>query len=221
MSVAIVFDLDGTLVDSLADLAGAVNRMLGDVGHAPLPQTTIGRFVGNGLPKLVERTIRHCEIDMNRHGELTKLTLDHYNKASSDQTVPYPGVMEALAELRRQGHRLGVCTNKPEEPARHVLKALNLAHHFDVVFGGDTLSVRKPNPKHLNETFDALGCSGPRLFVGDSEVDAETAKRAEVLFLLFTEGYRKSPVAEIPHTISYDDSAKLPALVGRFLAGTD
>jgi len=150
MSSAIVFDLDGTLVDSLADLAGAVNRMLGDVGYAPLPQTTIGRFVGNGLPKLVERTIRHCDIDMNRHGELTKLTLDHYNKASSDQTVPYPGVMEAFAELRRQGHRLGVCTNKPEKPARHVLQALNLAHHFDVVFGGDTLSLHKPNPTHLN-----------------------------------------------------------------------
>ncbi len=213
MSATIMFDLDGTLVDSVPDIAAAANKMLQDVDKAPLSQDTIQRFVGNGLPKLVERVILHCGLPIERHAELTQQTLAHYNAAPSDQTVPYPGVPEALDQLREMGCVLGVCTNKPEAPAHHILEAMNLAHHFDTVFGGDTLRVRKPDPAHLKASFDAVNSAGPRLYVGDSEVDAETAQRAEVPFLLFTEGYRKSPVAEIPHTLSYDHAAKLSALV--------
>ena len=219
MSATIVFDLDGTLIDSLADLSQAVNRMLSDVGEQPLPQQTIQRFVGNGLPKLVQRTMDHCGLPQGRHSELTRLTLDHYNAAHCEHTTTYPGVPEALAELRRMGCVLGICTNKPEEPARHVLKALNLSGFFDAVLGGDTLTTRKPDPAHLHASFDALPDAGPRLFVGDSEVDAETAHRAGIPFLLFTEGYRKSPVADLPHKISYSDSAKLPDCV-RQVIGT-
>ncbi|WP_037308945.1 phosphoglycolate phosphatase [Ruegeria halocynthiae] len=213
MSATIIFDLDGTLVDSLADIASAANRMLRDVGQEPLPQETIKQFVGNGLPKLVERVVRHCALTPERHAELTQRTLDHYNAGASNKTTPYPGVPEALNQLRQMGCILGVCTNKPEIPARHVLEALGLAQHFDAVLGGDTLNTRKPDPAHLNASFQALTSAGPRLFVGDSEVDAETAQRAQVPFLLFTEGYRKSPIADIPHTASYGDSSRLPDLV--------
>ncbi len=221
MSATIMFDLDGTLVDSVPDIAAAANKMLQDVDKAPLSQDTIQWFVGNGLPKLVERVILHCGLPIERHAELTQQTLAHYNAAPSDQTVPYPGVPEALDQLREMGCVLGVCTNKPEAPAHHILEAMNLAHHFDTVFGGDTLRVRKPDPAHLKASFDAVNSAGPRLYVGDSEVDAETAQRAEVPFLLFTEGYRKSPVAEIPHTRSYDHAAKLSALVQDVLTTLD
>lgn len=215
MTTAVVFDLDGTLVDSIGDLAGAANRMLAEVGHEPLPQDVIRGFVGNGLPKLVERVMRHCDLPIDRHADLTRATLNHYNAAASETTRPYPGIPEALAQLQDMGCVLGICTNKPEAPARHVLEALNLAHHFKVVFGGDTLPVRKPDPSHLTESFRALSAKGPCLFVGDSEVDAETAQRAQVPFLLFSEGYRKSPVAEIPHDASYGSASDLPALVTR------
>ncbi|WP_170763808.1 phosphoglycolate phosphatase [Ruegeria lacuscaerulensis] len=217
MSATIMFDLDGTLVDSLPDLAAAVNRMLQDAGVAPLSQGTVKQFVGNGLPKLVERVIRHCDLPLNRHAELSRLTLAHYNAASSDKTAVYPGVPQALDQLRQMGCVLGVCTNKPEAPARHVLEALDLAHHFDAVLGGDSLHTRKPDPALLEASFDAVRSSGLRLFVGDSEVDAETAQRTQVPFLLFTNGYRKSPVAEIPHTASYRDTSTLPALVTEVL----
>ena len=217
MSATIMFDLDGTLVDSLPDIAAATNRMLDDAGVAPLPQETIKRFVGNGLPKLVERVIHHCGLPIERHAKLSRLTLAHYNAASSDKTVPYPGVPQALDQLRQMGCVLGICTNKPEAPARHVLEALELSHHFDVVLGGDSLKTRKPDPAHLNASFDAVAPSGPRLFVGDSEVDAETAQRANVPFLLFTNGYRKSPVNEIPHTLSYFDACDLPTRVAEML----
>ncbi len=208
-----MFDLDGTLVDSLPDLAAATNRMLEDTGTAPLSQDQIKQFVGNGLLNLVERVIRHCDLSMDRHAELAKATLAHYNAASTAQTVVYNGVPEALQQLRDMGCVMGVCTNKNEAPARHVLEALGLAAYFDTVIGGDSLHTRKPDPAHLEASFAAVTSAGPQIFVGDSEVDAETAQRAGVPFLLFSDGYRKSPVTEIPHTHSYDQSSELPALV--------
>ena len=214
---AVVFDLDGTLIDSLGDIVAAANRTLDDVGLPPLPPEIIGRFVGNGLPKLVERMIRHCNLPMDRHSELTKVMLAHYNAGASKTTVPYAGIPEALDDLKRMGCTLGVCTNKPEVPARHVLDALNLSPFFDAVLGGDTLNTRKPDPSHLFASFDVLSVPGPRLFVGDSEVDAETSDRAGIPFLLFTQGYRKSPVADIPHAVAYDSATELPALVFRML----
>lgn len=217
MAATIMFDLDGTLVDSLPDLAAATNNMLRDAGVAPLSQDQIKQFVGNGLPKLVERVIEHCDLPMDQHGDLTRLTLAHYNAASSDKTVVYPSVLQALEHLRDMGCVLGVCTNKPEAPARHVLEAMGLAPHFDAVLGGDSLNTRKPDPAHLEASFAAVTPAGPQLFVGDSEVDAETAQRAQVPFLLFTEGYRKSPVANIPHTASYGRSSELPTLIAQVL----
>ncbi len=221
MHAAIVFDLDGTLVDSLGDIANAANRTLDDVGLPPLTREEIGRFVGNGLPKLVERMMLHCQLPMDRHGELTQRTLAHYTAGASETTVPYPGIPQALADLQSQGFALGVCTNKPETPARHVLEALNLSEFFNAVLGGDSLNTRKPDPQHLFTSFEALQSQGPRLFVGDSEVDAETAVRADIPFLLFSQGYRKTPVTEIPHTAVYDSAAELPALVQRVLQASD
>ncbi|WP_170392392.1 phosphoglycolate phosphatase [Ruegeria arenilitoris] len=215
MTAAIVFDLDGTLVDSLADIAAAANRMLADQGYAPLPEETIRGFVGNGLPKLVERVILHCGLSIERHSELTQVTLNHYSQASSAITSPYPGVKDALRRLRAANIALGVCTNKPEAPAQHILEVLDLAQFFDVVIGGDTVKSRKPDPAHLTATFEALGSIDARVFVGDSEVDAETAQRAQVPFLLYSEGYRKSPVSELPHLASFDDFARLPDLAMR------
>lgn len=220
MVAVVVFDLDGTLVDSIADIANAANRMLQGQEVPPLPHDTIRQFVGNGLPRLVERVMHHCGIDPDRHTELAQITLAHYNAAACDQTTAYPGVPEALDQLRAMGCALGVCTNKPEEPARHVLDALDLSQHFDTVFGGDTLTTRKPDPAHLHASFNALPNAGPRIFVGDSEVDAETAQRAQVPFLLFTEGYRKSPVDQMHHTLSYGDSRDLPGLVQQILQDT-
>jgi len=213
MSAKVVFDLDGTLLDTIGDLAAAVNRMLADEGIDPLPQLTIQHFVGNGLPKLVERTMDHCGLSPDKHKELTQITLAHYNAAPTQHTKVYPGIPKALERLRDMGCALGVCTNKPEAPARHVLQDFDLLRYFDSVMGGDTLSTRKPNPAHLHACFDALSGTGPNIFVGDSEVDAETATRGGVHFLLYTEGYRKSPVSELPHLAAFDDCAAIPDLV--------
>ncbi|MCL6285464.1 phosphoglycolate phosphatase [Ruegeria sp. 2012CJ41-6] len=212
MKPAIVFDLDGTLIDSVPDLAAAVNLTLTARGLPELDLTTIIGFVGNGLPKLVERVMTHGGVDMGLHSKLTRITLDNYMRAPTARTVLYAGVRDMLEAFTTSGNALGICTNKPEAAARQVLDALDLSRFFAVVVGGDTLAQRKPDPAPLLHVFEQLG-AGPRFYVGDSEVDAETAQRAGVPFALFTEGYRKSPVASLPHQLAYADSGTLPALI--------
>jgi phosphoglycolate phosphatase len=219
MTATIVFDLDGTLIDSAQDIAAATNKMLAEQGVAPLSVAQVTSFVGDGLPSLVERVMRHCELDASLHPQLCDATLSHYNAAGSELTKVYPGVYDALNTLREQGCQMGICTNKPVQAAHHVLEALSLAPFFDAVIGGDSLPQRKPNPTPLLATFDALP-RGVRVYVGDSEVDAETAQRAAIPFLLFTQGYRKTEVDQIPHTINYDDSRVLPEIVAQALSAS-
>ncbi|MDO8885074.1 MAG: phosphoglycolate phosphatase [Pseudotabrizicola sp.] len=208
----LVFDLDGTLVDSAPDIHAAVARMLAEEGQAALDLATVTSFVGNGLPKLVERVIAHVGMDMAQHPRLTKATLDHYNAASSDLTRPYPGVVAVLSELQAAGHVMAICTNKPVAPARAILRDLGLQGFFSVVIGGDSLPVTKPDPAPLHACIAALG-GGPVIYIGDSEVDAATAAAAGVPFALFTEGYRKTPVADLPHDVAFSDFHALSAVL--------
>ncbi len=208
---AIVFDLDGTLIDSAPDLRAAANRMLEGEGFEPLDLPTIISFIGNGLPNLVRLAMEARGLDMTRHDALTEQVVGHYSAGNGALTALYPGVMDVLNGLKEQGHTLGLCTNKPIVATHEVLGQFSLTEMFSAVIGGDSLGQRKPHPAPLQATFDALGSSG--IYVGDSEVDAETAQRAEVPFALFTEGYRKTPVAMLPHKWSFRDFAALPAIV--------
>lgn len=214
---AIVFDLDGTLIDSAPDLLAAANAVLDGEGVEPLALPELTRMIGRGVPVLVERIIAARGLDPDAHPRLLATFHTVYEAAPADRTVIYPGVTAALAALRAAGHTLGLCTNKPEAPARRILDLLGLAQSFDVVIGGDTLDVKKPDPAPLHATFAALGAGGG-LYVGDSETDAETAAAAAAPFALYTEGYRKTPVDEIAHDAAFGDFAVLPALADRLLA---
>lgn len=212
MSGAIVFDLDGTLVDSAPDIAAAANRMLAGVGHAPLPLDQLTSFIGYGIPNLVHRVIGARGLDPADHAMLNAKLLADYTAQPATLTRPYPGVVAALEALRAAGHPMGVCTNKYLGLTQQILDALDLTQFFDVVIGGDTLAVKKPDPAPLHAAFTALPTT-PLLYVGDSEVDAQTAVNAQVTFALFTLGYRQTPVAELPHAFAFDDFARLPAFV--------
>jgi phosphoglycolate phosphatase len=212
----VVFDLDGTLVDSAPDIRAAVNRMLADQGQDPLDLSTIVSFVGHGLPKLVERVIMHLGLDRARQDELTRATLMHYSSAAAKLTRPYDGAIEALQALKDAGHILALCTNKPEAPARAILRDLALDGFFDAVVGGDSLAVKKPDPEPLLHLVRALG-GGQVVFVGDSEVDAETAVRAGVRFVLYSEGYRKGAITQIPHAEVFDEFPDLPGVVAELV----
>ena len=214
----LVFDLDGTLVDSAPDICAVANAVLTEEGVAPLALDEARGFVGAGASVFVERMRAARGLPEADHARLLARFLAGYEGAV-ENTRPYPGVADALAALAARGHPMGVCTNKPIGPARGVLAHFGLSHRFGAVVGGDSLPARKPDPAPLRATIEALG-SGAALFVGDSEIDAETAARAGLPFLLFTRGYRKAPVESLPHAAAFDDFAALPGLVDGLVART-
>lgn len=211
---AIIFDLDGTLIDSAPDIHAAVARTLADEGRPPLSPAQVKSFIGNGVPVLIDKVMVAIgeAADPDRRTALIDRFMLHYTAASSDLTTVYPGVDRALSALQSAGHPLGLCTNKPVDAARAILRAFDLEKYFQAVIGGDSLPQRKPHPAPLLATMEKLG-SASALYVGDSEVDAQTAAAAGVPLILFTEGYRKTAVADLPHRVAYADFAALPAIV--------
>lgn len=212
MSGAIVFDLDGTLVDSAPDIADAANRVLGAMGHPALPLAQLISFIGHGIPNLVHRVIDACALDPALHPEMNARLVTAYAARPADLSRPYPGVAAMLTDLQTAGHSLGLCTNKDLHLTLQILDALDLRRFFGAVVGGDSLPVKKPDPAPLHATF--AGLEGlPLLYVGDSEVDAQTAQNAGMDFALFTLGYRQTPVAQLPHRFAFSDYGLLPPFV--------
>ena len=207
----IVFDLDGTLIDSAPDIHGIANKVLEQEGCEGISLAQTHNFIGNGAAVFVTKMRDARGIGDGEQARLYADFVARYDDAVG-LTLPYPGVLAALDMLRSSGHRLGICTNKPISPCRAVLVHLKMDHYFDTMWGGDSLAVHKPDPAPLHAAFAELG-EGPQLYVGDSDVDAETGQRAGVPFLLYTEGYRKCAVEEMPHTVAFSDFADLPKLV--------
>lgn len=203
MKGAVVFDLDGTLVDSAPDIAAAANRMLAEMDQAPLPLPVLTGFIGHGIPNLVRRVQEACEIDPACLPAMTARMLAQYEASPAALTRPYPGVPQTLRALAEAGHPLAVCTNKLRGLSERILEALDLGQYFQAVIGGDSLPQKKPDPAPLHAAFAALAAP-PLLYVGDSEVDAQTARAAGRAFALFTGGYRQTPVAELPHLLAFE-----------------
>lgn len=213
---AVLFDLDGTLVDSAPDIHAGVAVLLREEGVAPLPFDVVRGFIGNGVPVLIWRVMAAVGWgeDAARHRDLCARFIGWYEEEPAGLTRPYAGVEAALRGIDLP---MGLCTNKPEGPTRALLRHLGWGGLFPVIVGGDTLPVRKPDPAPLLEAVGRIG--GGAVFVGDSEVDAETASRAGVPFLLFTGGYRKTPVEALPHLAAFDDWAEFPAVLERVRRG--
>ena len=207
----VIFDLDGTLVDSAPDIRAAAGAVLAREGAAPLDLAETRRFVGSGAEAFVERMAQARDLAPERRPVMLRRFLALYLHATG-LTRPYPGVRAALAAIAARGHGLGVCTNKPEAAARRLLADVDLGTPFGALLGGDTLAVRKPDPAPLLECAARLG-GGPAVFVGDSEVDFETAHRAGLPFVLFTEGYREDPLDAVPTERRFEDFAALPGLI--------
>lgn len=187
----LVFDLDGTLIHSAAEIHGVANDVLAAEGLPGLSYELVASFVGNGLPTLVARVLAHLGLpdQGERHARMVGAFESIYEQRF-DLTSLYPGVERMLTDLSAR-YRLAICTNKPQGPTRAVLAHFKLTDLFPVVIGGDTLPRRKPDPAPLIEAIRLCG-NGPAIFVGDSEVDSETARNAQVPFALFTGGYRKT-----------------------------
>ena len=209
---AVIFDLDGTLIDSLPDLAAAVNRLLAGEGLAPMTRAEVQARVGDGAPVLMARVMEARGMDMALHADLTRRMIADYTARACEATRTYPHVPEILETLKTCGHRLGLCTNKPGAATTAVLEALGLTRFFDSVVAGDVLAEKKPHPAPLLRVVRALGATCA-VYVGDSEVDARTAAAAALPFFLFTEGYRRVPRAEIAPDAEFSDFRELPPLI--------
>ncbi len=209
---SVVFDFDGTLIDSVPDLAAAVNRLLIAERLLPMERAEVQSYVGDGAPVLMARVMTARGMEMTRHEEITARMVADYTARSCEETVIYPHVPEVLERLKSSGHRLGLCTNKPGSATLAILKELGLVGFFDAIVAGDTLAEKKPHPAPLLHAVKALGAP-LAVYIGDSEVDARTARAAALPFFLFTEGYLRVPRAEIAPLAEFSDFREVPELI--------
>ncbi|MCB1906245.1 MAG: phosphoglycolate phosphatase [Rhodocyclaceae bacterium] len=198
---AVLFDLDGTLLDTIPDLAEGANRMLAELGRPLRPLAEIHSFVGKGIPHLVRR----CMTDNADAGEdeiarAVEVFKRHYAAVNGRRTRIYDGVVDTLEALRAMGVRCACVTNKAGDFTLPLLERMGIADHFDAVVCGDTLSVKKPDPATVQHACELLGVSVTEaLLVGDSANDAGAAQAAGMPVVLMRYGYSEGrPVDSIP-----------------------
>lgn len=193
-----VFDLDGTLIDTAPDLVDAVNHVLTSAGLAAVGGETMRPWIGYGARRMIVESLTHSGValadeDVDR---MLERFLLHYAEHIAVHSRPYPGLEDALDACASRGAILAVCTNKREALALALLRALDLDGRFAFIAGRDTFPVSKPHPDHLLNTVHLAGGDPARaVMVGDSEVDIQTAKAANVPIVAVTFGYSQAPVA--------------------------
>lgn len=211
----IVFDLDGTLVDSAPDLTAALNVALADAGRPAVDPATVRHLVGHGARALIERGLAlsggGAEAEVAR---ALPVFLAHYTAHIADGTRPYPGCEAALGRLAARGSTLAICTNKPVALATALVAALGWSGRFAAILGGDSLAVRKPDPAHLLATIAAAG-GDPRatVYVGDTSVDVAAARAAGVSVIVCAFGFADRPAAELEADAVIADFAGLDAAI--------
>ena len=209
----IIFDLDGTLIDSKLDLALSVNATRARFGLGPLPEERIFSYVGEGAPLLVRRALDHSEDDALVQQAL-EFFLRYYREHMLDNTVAYSGVPEAMAEFSAAGLVLTVLTNKPERFSREILRGLGLADYFKHVYGGNSLERKKPDPIGVETILRETGAAKEQaLLVGDSKVDVLTARNAGIRACGVTYGLGSDQLPAEPPDLMVDSLTELAALV--------
>lgn len=212
----VVFDLDGTLIDTAPDLVDTLNVVLARAGLPPVPFATARNMIGSGARVMIERGLQAegralvaAEID-----KLFRDFIDHYTAHIADRSRPFPGLEIALERLAARGCPLAVCTNKLEALSLQLLAALDLAKHFAAVCGQDTLGMQKPDPEMLRQTIlRAGGRPDYAVMVGDSATDIRTARAAGIPVVAVEFGYTEIPVAELAPDKIISHFDELPAAI--------
>jgi len=216
---AVIFDLDGTLVDSAPAICAVVNTLLAELSVPPLTLEDSKGYMGYGAPRfldqaLASRGIGRSEVQFAEH---LRRFLVLYEAAPPDANPPFPAVQQVLDQLVAKGVRLGLCTNKPTAPTYAILRALAWDRLFSAIVTGDTLPQRKPSAEPVLETARRLG-SAINFYVGDSEVDAEAARAARLPFILHERGYRRQSIEEMRPQASFTHYEQLPKILASFAA---
>lgn len=216
----IVFDLDGTLVDSAPDLIGTLNTILAEHGHPALPLESARDMIGRGAKALLTRgfTAAGASIEEASMPGLFDRFLAIYLGRIADESRPYPGMEAALDLMAAQGAAFVVCTNKRTDLAVALIEALGLTDRFAAIVGPDLAPAAKPDPSHLLHAIALAGGDPARaVMVGDSISDAGAGRAAGVPVVLVSFGYTEIPVAELPHDVLIDHFSDLPAAAARLL----
>jgi phosphoglycolate phosphatase len=205
----LIFDLDGTLIDSKLDLALSVNAALAHMGHEPLAHERIYGYVGNGAPTLLRRALGEGASDADAARALAYF-LDYYRAHMLDNTVSYPGVREGLEQL--SNFNMAVLTNKPVRFSKAILEGLGLVRYFRYIYGGNSFERKKPDPMGVHVLLRDLTAE-PReaMVVGDSEVDIQTARNAGTWACGVTYGLGSALLAQCPPDLLVDSLTELPA----------
>jgi phosphoglycolate phosphatase len=208
---AVIFDLDGTLVDTAPDLHAATNHVLATLKRRPITMEQVRAFVGHGARALIARG---CEatgdpVDPRAIETLYQEFVIYYAGNIAANSKPYPGVVNLLKQCQDSGLALGVCTNKLESLSNQLLTALNMKSFFGAVVGPDTIGISKPDPRPYLETLMRLNTPGASILIGDSETDILTGRNAKVPVIAVSFGYTAQPVRSFnpTHIIDHFDEA--------------
>jgi phosphoglycolate phosphatase len=211
---ALIFDLDGTLIDSQRDLIHSVNAMLVEMGREKLNEETISGYIGHGAALLVSRALG-ADAKEEELRRALQFFLAYYEEHKLDTTCAYPGVAETMAELSREQWPMAVLTNKPVRISVRILEALGLANYFRAIYGGNSFETKKPDPFGASKILEEFGTApSEAMVVGDSEVDVQTARNAGTMAATVNYGFGVHDRTRHPADIYLEKIGDVLQLVG-------
>ncbi len=211
---ALIFDLDGTLIDSQRDLIHSVNAMLVEMGREKLNEETISGYIGHGAALLVSRALG-ADAKEEELRRALQFFLAYYEEHKLDTTCAYPGVAETMAELSREQWPMAVLTNKPVRISVRILEALGLANYFRAIYGGNSFETKKPDPFGASKILEEFGTApSEAMVVGDSEIDVQTARNAGTMAATVNYGFGVHDRTRHPADIYLEKIGDVLQLVG-------
>ncbi|MFL2889607.1 MAG: HAD-IA family hydrolase [Pelagibacteraceae bacterium] len=214
----ILFDLDGTLVDTAPDLMAAHNHVMKKFGHEQKKMSDIKSLAGKGAWVMMQRSFKKEINDETIKKEMTKEFLDYYSKNIDKGSKPVKGIIEFLEWAKSNNISSAVCTNKQERLAIDLLKKIKLFDYFEYVAGCDTFDFNKPDPRHLTNVIEIIGGDLKKtIMVGDSEVDSNSAQNAKIPFVLVEDGYTEKSISEIKHNFLIKDFVSFDKIIKKYL----
>jgi len=215
----VIFDLDGTLIDSRLDLVHSVNAALRHIGQPELPDDVIASYVGDGAPILIQRALGGDTVDEALVRKGLEFFLSYYREHKLDHTTVYPGIAETLAAIQNSANgvprKMAVLSNKPVKPSQAIVEALGLGKFFSQVYGGNSFATKKPDPEGAHRLLEESGVRAEHaVMVGDSHTDVETGRNAGMWTIGVTYGFAPHTLADEPPDVLVDR----PQEVGQVLS---
>jgi phosphoglycolate phosphatase len=219
----VIFDLDGTLIDSRLDLVHSVNAALRHIDRPELPEDVIASYVGDGAPVLIQRALGGEQVDEALVRKGLEFFLSYYREHKLDHTTVYPGIADALRTIQNSTNgsssgtrKMAVLSNKPVNPSRAIVEALGLGKYFSQVYGGNSFATKKPDPEGARKLVQEAGAEPSQtVMVGDSHTDIETGHNAGLWTVAVTYGFAPHTLAEASADITVDDPRELATVFSR------